>query len=280
MQVICFPLVLQLAWLVALAVDTSFDAADKPTLPAGSLPALERSDPAVDSLTTPELIDHLKTGCSQQIRQTVLLLRSRGLAPSTAMADLNEILESRDWYVRFWFAYHLRDTGNDRTQIADRLAATLSLPNADIRQTALEMLAKLEGDSERFSQSLRRALEDQSREVRQSAARLLCYRSDERDIPLLIRALTDVDPAVRGYASVGLARIGKPAVTSLQKALTNPDRDVRASAAYALGQIGAPARPALPVLQKLCSENDKYVRYVAESAVRKIRSGQKVSLER
>ena len=71
--------------------------------------------------------------------------------------------------------------------------------------------------------------------------------SARRDVPGLIRALSNRDPAVQYEAVEALGNIGDPAATdALMAALTGDQYSgIRWKAAEALGKIGAPAVPAL-----------------------------------
>jgi HEAT repeat protein len=75
--------------------------------------------------------------------------------------------------------------------------------------------------------------------------------SERRDIPGLIRALSNRDPAVQYEAVEALGNIGDPAATdALMDALTGDQYSgIRWKAAEALGKIGAPAVP--PLIQAL-----------------------------
>src|SRR5262249_10926514 len=75
-----------------------------------------------------------------------------------------------------------------------------------------------------------------------------------------IKALSDLDPSVRGQAAAALGQLGPqaaPAVPALIADLNDTDAMVRVQVTTALAQIGAEAIPALK--QALKSE-DKYVR--------------------
>jgi HEAT repeat protein len=94
--------------------------------------------------------------------------------------------------------------------------------------------------------------------------------ADERVISSLIDALKDADPDVRQNLGVALAKFGAAAVEPLQKALTSDTSARRAGAAYALGQLGPTAKPALPKLLDLLTDNELDVRRQASFAVGRI----------
>ncbi len=89
-------------------------------------------------------------------------------------------------------------------------------------------------------------LEDPLSERRWWAARALAAISDARVAPALQRALSDVDPAVRQCAALGLRQHPVPAAApDLLRLLRDPDRLTARLAADALAAIGAPATPLL-----------------------------------
>jgi HEAT repeat protein len=121
--------------------------------------------------------------------------------------------------------------------------------------------------------------------------------SERHDIPGLIRALSNRDPAVqyeavealgnsgdpaatdalmdaltgdqysgiRWKAAEALGKIGAPAVPSLLQALKNPDEDIRWKAAIVLGEIGDPR--AVGPLVALLGDEDRFVRSRAAYAL-------------
>ena len=86
--------------------------------------------------------------------------------------------------------------------------------------------------------------------------------SERRDVPGLIRALSNRDPAVQYEAVEALGNIGDPAATdALMDALTGDQYSgIRWKAAEALGKIGAPA--VLPLIQAL-KNPDEDIRWKA-----------------
>ena len=94
--------------------------------------------------------------------------------------------------------------------------------------------------------------------------------ADAKVIASLIDALKDGDPDVRQNLGVALAKFGAAAVEPLHKALASDTPTRRAGAAYALGQLGPTAKPALPKLLDLLSDNELDVRRQASFAVGRI----------
>lgn len=114
------------------------------------------------------------------------------------------------------------DSPRDLARIID---ATTS-PDASFRKVAFE---RLEGtDSPAALRPWARGLEDSSRAVRRSTARVLAEtgRPDTRD--LMERALADADASVRYYAVRGLTRIGAAnSAAAIQRWHGDPDVRVR-----------------------------------------------------
>lgn len=81
------------------------------------------------------------------------------------------------------------------------------------------------------------------------ASALPACRDHARDLPLLIKQLSDKESTIRNKAALELGAIGKkaePAVPALIRLLKDPNGGVQTSAAYALRQIDSPrARKAL-----------------------------------
>jgi len=117
-------------------------------------------------------------------------------------------------------------------QIADaRARVNLELPNRPLAQLVQRPLLREISISETAADSL--------------------ARIGTQALPVLISALRDPDPIVRGNAAKGLARLGEAAqqaVPALTAALADEDDKVRLAAARALGQIGPAAAPAIPQL--------------------------------
>jgi len=123
-------------------------------------------------------------------------------------------------------------------------------------------------------------------------------------IPVLVALLknSEEDDIVRGYAAWVLCRIGSEAVPVLVELLKEPDEPwvpgpfladltefsarakmavqeereravcfVRRQAAWALGEVGAVAEPALPALERMLKDANRYASGAAAEAVHKIK---------
>ncbi len=121
------------------------------------------------------------------------------------------------------------DSPRDLARIID---ATTS-PDATFRRVAIERLAGADPAVGRAP--WRRGLEDSSRAVRRSTARVLAATASPDTRDLLERALADADAGVRYYAVTGLAAIGLSS--------------------------------SLPAVEAKCRDADVRVRLTAESAV-------------
>ncbi|HEC23833.1 MAG TPA: HEAT repeat domain-containing protein [Chloroflexi bacterium] len=109
------------------------------------------------------------------------------------------------------------------------------------------------------TESLLKDLKAPQWRVRQEAIRKLEYLGDTAAVPALMTALEDESQYVRMAAARALGKLGDPAaVPALVGALQDPMFIVRQNAMWALGEIGAGAKEALPVLEKLASEDTHF----------------------
>ena len=94
-------------------------------------------------------------------------------------------------------------------------------------------------------------------------ARMAALASEGLDgLAELVAALDDTDAAVRYWGAVGIANIGKPAVSAkarIRRALSDPAAVVRTAAAHALCRLGE-ADPALPVLTEVLEHGEQWER--------------------
>lgn len=117
-----------------------------------------------------------------------------------------------------------------------------------------------------------RALSDESRDVRSSAARSLGRLASPKGALPLVRALGDDYWSVRRDAENSLMNIGRRAVPELIAALESRKFTVRLRAARALGAVGD--RRALRPLSRLAKRaRDERVRRAAEEALSEIGNG-------
>jgi HEAT repeat protein len=111
-----------------------------------------------------------------------------------------------------------------------------------------------------------RALRNRDPAVQYDAIEALGELADPAAIDALILALTgDKYSGIRWKAAEALGKIGEPAVPSLIAALTHPDEGVRWKAAITLGEIGD-QRGIIPLIG-LLSDTDRFVRSRAAYAL-------------
>lgn len=89
-------------------------------------------------------------------------------------------------------------------------------------------------------------------------------------IPSLIACLNDEKAEVRRHAAFALANIGPPAVPALLEALKSHDVNMRKNAVFSLGEMGKDAEPAVPALSEMKQDPNSSVRWVVDSALKKI----------
>lgn len=91
--------------------------------------------------------------------------------------------------------------------------------------------------------------------------------------PLLRKALSDSDAALRQNATWSLGQLGKasePAIPALMTVLNDAEAGVRAEAAQALGNLGPLAEEAIPSLQRLLTDRDTRVQEQTVLALRRM----------
>ena len=111
-----------------------------------------------------------------------------------------------------------------------------------------------------------RALRNRDPAVQYDAVEALGELADPASTDALISALTgDQYSGIRWKAAEALAKIGEPAVPSLIAALDHPDEGVRWKAAITLGEIGD-QRGIIPLIS-LLSDTDRFVRSRAAYAL-------------
>ncbi len=104
-------------------------------------------------------------------------------------------------------------------------------------------------------------------DVKWSVVEALGDLRDRRAAPHLLKLLPDGDPAVRAAAIVAMTKIKAPEFVAPLSAAARTG-DARLPAIWALGALGDPA--AVPVLAELLRDPDKYVRYNAQQALKRL----------
>ena len=86
--------------------------------------------------------------------------------------------------------------------------------------------------------------------------------SEQSEIELLIKQLSDSKVAVRRHAAWELGKIGERAnvgVPALILAIEDKDKEVRVNATWALGQMGQLSKEVIPVLIQVVNDQEKEV---------------------
>jgi HEAT repeat protein len=164
-----------------------------------------------------------------------------------------------------------------------RLAAAEALGRTGDASAAEALIAVLKSDQYHFRLAAERALvaigapavvhflaalNDSNSFVRRVVAEILGRIADARSVKPLVAVLDDSEYPVCCAAAEALAKIGTPAVESLNAALKDSNRRAREAAAETLGKIGD-ARAVMPLIAALKDE-DRCVRREAARALDKV----------
>ena len=172
----------------------------------------------------------------------------------------------RNVYIRRDAAKALGEIG-DATAM-EPLIAALKDPKKDVRDAAVEAIAKIGGDP-RAVAAFAEPLKNGNSIAREEAASSLGKIRHKSAVEHLIPALKDEDCFVRQSAAASLGKIGDPsAVEALAQTLKDEDKDVRQTAAIALGEIGGTT--AVEPLLQLLKDESVIVRYRAAESLGRI----------
>ena len=152
----------------------------------------------------------------------------------------------------------------------DALKPLLTSNEVDVRWWAVRSLAGFE-QSDEIIPELVAALEDESDEVRQSAAMALCHHPRPQAVSPLIRALSDPDTLTAKLASNALVLIGVEATPALLGVLRSGSRSARLEAARALAEIKDPR--AIPGLMKALETDSALLQYWVGNGLDKLGLG-------
>lgn len=154
------------------------------------------------------------------------------------------------------------------------LTAALQSPEAEVRQVAALLLARIGPPAQAAWSSLEERTADPAPKVRAAALTALLRLTPvpHRLRLVLVRRADDPDPDVRQAALLGLAMdAADPAVVQLVRSrLRDPHPPVRRTAAFVLGKWGASAAAASSALESLCADADLEVRFEAAQALYRI----------
>ena len=151
-------------------------------------------------------------------------------------------LSDPDAQVREYSAWALGQIGEDVDDpAAVRLAAALGDEHVAVKHAAVLALGKI-GPRQPVLAILTQVLAAGKTRSRRAAVEALAQLEATRAYPVLRKALTDPDPAVRQGALAALGELGDRRVLPdfRERLLFDADPGVRTEAAYRLGKLGAP----------------------------------------
>jgi HEAT repeat protein len=194
-----------------------------------------------------------------------------GILDSILKMNIDEMKARRDFEGLFGAlnnkrnVYIRRDAAKALGEIGD---ATAMEPLKDVRDAAVEAIAKIAGDP-RAVVAFVEPLKNGNSIAREEAASSLGKIRHKSAVEHLIPALKDEDCFVRQSAAASLGKIGEPtAVEALAQTLKDEDKDVRQTAAIALGEIGGAA--AVEFLVQSLKDESIIVRYRAVESLGRI----------
>jgi HEAT repeat protein/nucleoside phosphorylase len=189
------------------------------------------------------------------------------MARLTPSRDLTTFLADSDPSVR---RAALAAIGEGTGAGENALILALQDEDEEVRSVAVAALGRRH--SEAAISRLEEVLEDPSENVGEAVVQSLGQIVEQRDRPVLIRALGSAHRAVRLAAVEVLTIDGGPGVRlAVEKLVRHPDARTRAAAAQALGQIGD-VRSA-PILIETLQDRDSYVRGFTATALSRIGVG-------
>ena len=136
--------------------------------------------------------------------------------------------------------------------------------NPAVREDVVTLARKVE--DELVVEALLAVLEDPSPEIRRGAIEALAEQGVIEAVPAIAERVQDRNPEVQTAAIQALGRLGDPGGVEELMRIARQQR--RLDAIWALGEIGD-AR-ALPLLARLAEEEDEYVAWNAQVALRAI----------
>jgi len=193
-----------------------------------------------DMRIVPALVDALEHDPNADVRigaATVLSHRPDARSIEPLIAAIHDTdLAVREEVVR---ALGLIGAELDSPRIIDALAQALHDSDWGTRQSAAEMMIRLEApQQEQAEQLLLADLQNQGAEIRLGAAWSLVELGDQRAGDVLAGLLDDENKLISLNAAYGLAKLGdRRAVKTLTAALSDPDEWVRTTANIALRDL-------------------------------------------
>ena len=178
---------------------------------------------------------------SRDVRRTAALSLGK-IGHVAATTALVEALSDPDPQVREYSAWALGQIGEDvNDEAAVSLAGSLSDEQRAVKQAAAQALGKI-GPRQPVIAILTQALAVGQSGSRRAAVEALAQLEAKSAYPVLRKALTDPDPAVRQGVLAALGELGDRRVLPdfRERLLFDVDPGVRTEAAYRLGKLGDP----------------------------------------
>jgi HEAT repeat protein len=247
-------------------------------------------------VVVPMLVKVLREGEEPACDSAALLLGDLGPKGGCAIPILMPLLQDRSVTVRRAAAMGLGSIGAEAREALPALNRLTEDKEVSVRLQAARALWRIDPRNQKTIPTLTAALKDPDRSVRLDAAGLLAGIDPDRAarivVPVLVEALRDEDPFVRGKVAETLGALGakaRAAVPALRAALEDePAVRVRAAAALCkvdpghadtlevlirsleidgsaidlLGDLGSDAKAGVPTLLRLLrrAEHDEYLR--------------------
>ncbi len=200
------------------------------------------------------------------------------ISPTDALDAFVEATTDPDSAVRAAATQGILFTGQEALPHLPRLTELMKTDeNASVRLAAVNGIWMLQAPS--TVDSLLHALaNDESAQVRGIAARAIGDFPDaaERTLPVLLKAATDDDTAVRSGAYQAfqmLEAVALPAADAIVEGLSDSDPMTRMWAAQATAAVGVPARDAAGPLEALLADESQMVRQAAVHSLRQLEAG-------
>ena len=215
-----------------------------------------------DRAAVPVLIQALSDRDPAIREQAAFVLADIGEAAKAAVPHLIQILHQHpESSISGSAAYALEKIG---TAAVPDLIQALNDEDPSLRNTAVEMLARLRGEAQAAIPQLVQALSDEDPVISSSAAIALGKIAEaapgslaamaKKAVPPLVQMMSSTDPALHGSAAYALEQIGKDAVPHLIPVLSHEDPFIRGNVVEALDRIGAAAQDAVPQLIQALSD--------------------------
>lgn len=225
------------------------------------------------------------------LRQSLVRGAARAPRAEASASAIADGLEDVDARVRYTAAsalaeiftgidagrYKLADTHLTEARVIDALVSVLDDGDFRVRGEALVALMRIKPDAASVSLLVKRFDLETDARVRGALVSQLRQQAPGEDVAraLSVRALDDLDPAVRRSAASFVALFSPPAALKrIVSELRSQDVGTRPEFIHALASYGAAARPYLDVLTGLLANEQSPARSAQlEAAIRQIQAG-------